>query len=150
VVQQAESGGEVTTTHGDSEAGYRFGPSEVDAVLRARPEKRYAYFVKRVADWEEVWGLRNADGWVMSATDAGQQVAPFWPFRPFAERAAVGSWSNTWPERIALHAFLDRWLPGLAGDGRRVCVLPDEHGQGATVAPAMLKADIEEEREKIE
>jgi hypothetical protein len=94
--------------------------------------------------------LRNADGWVMSATDAGQQVAPFWPFRAFAERAAVGSWSNTWPERIALHAFLDRWLPGLAGDGRGVCVLPDEHGQGATVAPAMLKADIEEERERLE
>jgi len=85
----------VTATHGDSEAEYRFGPSEVDAVLRARPEKRYAYFVNRVADWEEVWGLRNADGWVMSATDAGQQVAPFWPFRAFAERAAVGSWSNT-------------------------------------------------------
>jgi len=91
VVQQAESGGEVTTTHSDSEAGYRFGPQEVDAVLRARR-----------------------------------------------------------PERIALHAFLERWLPGLAGDGRRVCVLPDEHGQGATVAPATLKADIEEEREKIE
>jgi len=29
-------------------------------------------------------------------------------------------------------------------------VLPDEHGQGATVAPATLKADIEEERDKIE
>jgi len=53
----------VTTTHPATESGCRFGPNELDAVLQTRPEVRYDYFVKRVADGKGVWGLRNAEGW---------------------------------------------------------------------------------------
>ncbi len=42
----------------------------MEAVLALPREERYAHFVKRVADTEQVWGLYN-NGWASAATDDG-------------------------------------------------------------------------------
>ncbi len=132
------------------ETDYRFGTGEIEAVLGRDAETRYAYFIKRVADWEQVWGLRNADGWVLAAKDDGQQVALFWPFEAFAQRAAADQWPGTEPAPIPLEAFMERWLPGLAGDERLVCVLPGVDGRGPVVQPLTLKDDIQDELDRLE
>jgi hypothetical protein len=138
------------TTMEEGAGGYRIGAKEIDAVLCRDAAVRYDYFVKRVADWEEVWSLRNAGGWVAAATDTGQEVLPFWPFAAFAQRSATGPWADTAPAPIALEAFLARWLPGMAADGRLACVLPTGADRGATVDPLQLKADIEAEQEQLQ
>lgn len=132
------------------ETGYRFGNGEIEAVLATDAETRYRYFIKRVADWEQVWGLRNADGWVLAAKDDGQQVALFWPFEAYAQRAAVEQWHDTEPTPIPLEAFMERWLPGLAGDERLVCVLPGVDGRGPVVPPMTLRDDIQDELDRLE
>jgi hypothetical protein len=33
--------------------------------------ERYAYFVKKAADWEEIWSLKTEDGWVLAGDDQG-------------------------------------------------------------------------------
>jgi hypothetical protein len=47
---------------------------EVDAVFALPGPDRYEHFVKRVADWEEVWGLASEGGWVMMGDSDGHQV----------------------------------------------------------------------------
>lgn len=96
---------------------YRFGNGEIEAVLATDAETRYRYFIKRTADWEQVWSLRNAD----------------------AE-----------PTPIPLESFMERWLPGLAGDERLVCVLPGVDGRGPVVQPVTLKDDIQDELDRLE
>lgn len=132
------------------ETEYQFGTGEIEALLATDAETRYRYFIKRVADWEQVWSLRNTGGWVLAETDDGQQVAPFWPFQAFAQRAAVGQWADTEPTSIPLESFMERWLPGLAGDGRLVCVLPGVDGRGPVVQPMALKDDIQDELDRLE
>lgn len=129
---------------------YRFGNGEIEAVLATDAETRYRYFIKRTADWEQVWSLRNADGWVLAAMDDGRQVAPFWPFQAFAQRAAVAQWADAEPTPIPLESFMERWLPGLAGDERLVCVLPGLDGRGPVVQPMTLKDDIQDELDRLE
>ena len=129
---------------------YRFGEREIEEVLRTDGAVRYRYFVKRVADWDVVWSLRNADGWVLAATADGQEVAPFWPFEAFARRSATGAWRDTAPEAIPLDAFMQRWLPGLAADGRAVSVLPGPEDRGAVVDPLQLLEDIADEQAGLE
>ena len=100
------------------ETEYQFGTGEIEAVLATDAETRYRYFIKRVADWEQVWSLRNTGGWVLTETDDGQQVAPFWPFQAFAQRAAVGQWADTEPTSIPSSLSWSagcRALPAMSG-----------------------------------
>ena len=34
---------------------------EIEAVTALSPEERYGYFIKRICDWEQVWGLFEDD-----------------------------------------------------------------------------------------
>jgi hypothetical protein len=109
----------------------------------AAPE-RYSHFVRHVADWGEVWGLKTADGWVMSADDAGRRMMPVWPNPRYAEACATGAWAGATPEAVALGRWREAWLPGMVRDGvlLAVFVLPD--GQGMVVEPGRHAADLEE------
>ena len=51
---------------------------EFAAVSALPPAERYAHFVKRAADTEEVWSLRSRDGWAL-AGDSARQLIPVWP-----------------------------------------------------------------------
>ncbi|MBU8978015.1 DUF2750 domain-containing protein [Lysobacter sp. MMG2] len=129
--------------------GYRLAAQEVGHVLQRSNAERFEYFVHKVADWGEVWSLRTAGGWVLFGTDGGIQAAPFWPFREFAQQCAVGEWSDAYPEPIDLEAVVERWLPGLARDGRLVAVFPNASGESSTIGPLDLLERIECERDKI-
>jgi hypothetical protein len=129
--------------------GYKFENNEIENVLRQNNETRYVYFIKRVADWEEVWGLKGEDGWVLSADDAGNQVAVFWPFKEYAKLCATGAWIQTVPMKIELPTFIDRWIPGLNQDGRLVGVFPNLAKQASVVAPLVLKDHLESEMEGL-
>ena len=41
---------------------------QIDAVLKLSGAERYQHFVKKIADWEEVWGLYQ-DGWALLETE---------------------------------------------------------------------------------
>ena len=89
---------------------------EVETVFRLPVNKRYEYFIKKVADFEEVWGLYH-EGWAMTKDDNGNLMMPFWPKEEFAQLCAVGEWENYIPESIDLDEFIEEWIPGLKGDG---------------------------------
>jgi uncharacterized protein DUF2750 len=52
---------------------------EFAAVLALPAPRRYEYFVKKVADRDTMWSLRDRDGWVTTADDDGNLHLPFWP-----------------------------------------------------------------------
>jgi len=116
---------------------------EFEKVLRARPEKRYDYFVWKVAEWGEVWSLWS-DGWVLMGTNQ-EEVVPVWPHPMFAAHTAVQEWVGYVPKKIALDDWLNKWTPGMEKDHRLVAVFPTRQGKTITVSPLSLKNDIEEE-----
>ncbi|MFN3653243.1 MAG: DUF2750 domain-containing protein [Armatimonadota bacterium] len=120
-------------------------------VLGLDARGRYEYFIHKVADWQEVWGLRRQAGWVTFGHPDGGEGFPFWPHPRYAEACATGDWSDHLPESIPLDAFVERWLPGMAADGLKVAVFPvPETNNAAVLAPETLKADLEEELLKYE
>ena len=60
-------------------------PEEIRALLSKDGPTRYSYFVKQVADTEQVWGLREPDGWVSVSDDSEIPMLPVWPHREYAE-----------------------------------------------------------------
>ena len=111
--------------------------SDMDA-----PE-RYDYFVRKVCDFEVVWGLSN-EGWAAGKID-GVDVIPVWPERELAAACATGDWADLAPKEIPLDDFLKKWLPGATADGTKFAVFPTVTQKAAVVDNETLRADIETE-----
>jgi hypothetical protein len=118
---------------------------EYETVLALPGERRYDYFLKRIADWQEVWSLRDEEGWALVAGDDGQELVPVWPHPRFAAGCATGAWEGYRPAVISLDHWQSRWLPGMARDGRAVAVFPTPEGKGVRVTPERLREDLDEE-----
>lgn len=132
---------------------YRFGkvtwmqnPKEIEAVMKLPAPQRYEYFIKKVADWEEVWGLYEV-GWAMVGDDEGNRLIPFWAKREFAEACALHDWKMYSPKSIPLDTFMEKWIPGMVKDKIKASISMTPGGQGVNVEPLRLLNDIENELE---
>jgi hypothetical protein len=122
---------------------------EFESVMRLQAHARYEHFVKKVADWKEIWSLWN-DGWVLMGDPDENETVPVWPHAKYAEAAAVGEWLGYEPRRIPLDDWLDKWTPGMTRDKRKVAVFPTGKGKTVTVDPLRLKTDLEKELSRYE
>ena len=122
---------------------------EFESVTKLAPEKRYEYFIKKVADWQEIWSLWN-EGWVLMGDSDEHETVPVWPHAIFAEASAVDDWLGYKPRRIGLADWMEKWIPGIERDRRMIAVFPTLEGQTTTVNPARLKHDLEEELARYE
>lgn len=98
-------------------------PKEFESVIKQPPNIRYEFFIKQVADFEEVWGLYD-EGWATAQDDEGNMLIPFFPKKEFAEYCAVNEWRNFKAEPINLYEFIDKWLVGMRKDGIKPSIFP--------------------------
>ncbi len=129
---------------------YRINNKEIESLLTLSGTVRYEHFVKRVADWEEVWSLRDKKGWVLSENDEGVKSIPVWPHPEYAKLCAEESWKGNKPSSIELQEFMENWLPGMETDGVLVAVFPTPSGKSVQVSAAELKQHLLEECEQYE
>jgi hypothetical protein len=121
---------------------------ELSAVLKMAPEKRYGYFVKRVADWQTAWALWK-DGWILLGTPNGEEHFPLWPAKEFAEACAGPlGFDGAVAEPIDLDRLRGELMNKLTKRGVGVAVFPDFAGSAASVDPVALDRDLEVELAK--
>ena len=96
---------------------------ELDSIIKQPPNIRYEYFIRKVADYEEVWGLYD-DGWATAQDDDGNMLFPFFPRKEFAEYYAVNEWNNFKAEPIDLNEFIENWLVGMRKDRVKPSIFP--------------------------
>jgi hypothetical protein len=119
---------------------------EFGAVSGLPAPERYSHFLRHVADWGEVWGLKAAGGWVMSADDRGRRLMPVWPNPRYATVCATGDWADATPTAIPLDRWREAWLPGMQRDGIGLAVFMRPNGQGVLVEPDRHASDLDEVR----
>ena len=112
-------------------------------------KERLDYFVRKVADFEEVWGLMD-EGWAMAMDASGRDAVPFWPEKEFADACATGSWSGFRPEAISLDDLVSRWLPGMKRDNRAAVVFPTAADKGTFVESDYLLQRLRQEAAQYE
>lgn len=118
---------------------------EYQALLKCSGEKRYKYFIKKVVDYEEVWGLYD-DGWAMTASDDGEMMIPLWPKKEFAEACALDEWKNYRAEKIELEEFIEQWIPTMKEEGYLPSIFWNNI-DSVVVKVDTLRAHLEEELE---
>jgi hypothetical protein len=119
---------------------------QFDQVILLSAQERYDHFISRAADWEEVWTLKSPDGFVMFGDSSGRECIPVWPHSHYAAALINDSWSACIiMERLDLHKFLEKWIPGMVKDKRMVVVFPTPDEKGVVINPKRLKEDLLEE-----
>ncbi len=101
----------------------------IQAVLRLPAVRRYAYFLQRVVESGQVWGL-DGEGWALALDDAGRDVLPLWPAPEFAALCATRLWEGFQPRPISLSELLENVLPQLEEEGMPVGIFFTPQGQG--------------------
>lgn len=121
---------------------------EVESVIKLDKFKKYRYFLKKIADCEEVWSLKDDDGWASLGLDE-DIFFPVWAKAEFAELCISGDWQGYRCEAIDIYDFLEEWLPGMKEDAIRVTVMWYD-GEGIDIDWENLARDIEHELEQYE
>jgi hypothetical protein len=123
---------------------------ELSNVISLTGPERYAYFVRVVADCEELWTLRTSEGYFLLADSDERQLIPVWPHRRYAEAFADAQLKGAKPAAIALEKWVEAWTSGLKTDNRGVAVFPVPSGKGVVVTPDQLREDLLEECNQYE
>ncbi|MBK1701485.1 DUF2750 domain-containing protein [Thiococcus pfennigii] len=119
-------------------------------VLALSADEQYRHFIERALADGEVWTLRGPGGFVAYRGEDGEPCFPFWPHPDYALALANDDWSDCRPEPLPLDRFMDRWLPGMARDGRQLAVFPTPAGQGLIADPQELLDDLVAARERAD
>lgn len=118
---------------------------EFEAIIKLPANIRYEYFIKKVADYEEVWALYD-DGFVTAIDENGNKVIPFFPKKEFAQNYAKLEWAICKPITIELDDFINKWLPGMEKDEIKPAIFPVDDKM-AVVEYELLIRDLETELE---
>lgn len=111
---------------------------EFAALLQRPANIRYEYFIKKVVDYEEVWGLYN-DGWATAQDDDGNMLIPFFPKREFAEHCVKNEWEDHKGVAIDLYDFIDKWLVGMKKDGVKPSIFPTDEDTALVEIDLLLR-----------
>lgn len=116
---------------------------EIAALLAADGRRRYEYFIHRVCDTRQVWGL-HADGWAI-LDDGEHKLIPVWPHAIFATRFAPPAWDGYAPQAIDLDTFLKEWPLALESQGTRPAIFPVPSGSSVLVSWGDLVTNLRDE-----
>lgn len=118
--------------------------TQINALNRFSAEQRFDYFINKVIEQQEVWGLCSDQGWVI-LEEGGDEHLPVWPHAELAALWVTGEYSDCTPTAITLDTWLARWLPGMEKDGLLAAISPDTEGEGIIVSAEELAETMSEQ-----
>lgn len=107
---------------------------------------RYDYFIKKIVEDGEAWGLFE-EGWAMGSDGKGKATFPLWPGKELAQACATGPWAGFSPREIALEDLVEELLPMLQNDKVTPSVLRSPDGKSVLVNVEQILEDLDAEME---
>ena len=112
--------------------------NEYKAVQTMSAGELLDYFLLRVFETEEVWGLQQRGQWFTQAGGKDPWI-PLWPYRKYASEAALDIWMDCTPHAISLEYFLDQLVPWLIEQNVTINLMPKGDGEGCLITPHRLQ-----------
>ncbi|WP_165840090.1 DUF2750 domain-containing protein [Motiliproteus coralliicola] len=127
---------------------YKMNEQQFQAVNDLSDDERYRHFISKVADWQQVWGVRNSEGWLTPATPDDLDYFPFWPHPEYAQRIADEHWPGHEAEEFDYEFLITEGLEQLSNDGMKVAVFPNLGWQCLVLDAKQLLNDLLIESER--
>lgn len=119
-------------------------------IVRQRHER----FIKKVCDYEIVWGFESDEGFATSSSneimdDEGEPIGIicFWSEKALAKSCAKGEWFGYIPTEISLSDFIENWCIGIFNDKLLVGTNFDQNMFGFEADPLDLIVKLAKELE---
>lgn len=114
---------------------------QLETVNKMRPDERFNYCIKEIANHRKVWILTDEHGCVMLNTE-DEDCVPVWPNEEFAAQWATGEWEHCKPESISTAKWFSRWTHGLEDDELSVVVFPNDNEEGVVLYPDEFEFEL--------
>lgn len=125
-------------------------PKEKENILKLEPFKRYQYFIKKIADFEELWTIVDENGdYAISEIDNHNFIS-FWTAEEFILSNLEEGWQDCKPLKLNLEDLYNDLFEIIVSENYLVNVFPIDGKSGFIVSLEEFKRDLEEELEKIQ
>lgn len=111
--------------------------SEYQAVQTMSDAELLEYFLIRIAESDEVWGL-NKKSALFSRELNGKNTVPVWAYLKYAREAALDYWQDCVPNAMSLEYFVFQTLQQLIEQDVLVEVMPNAEKSGCVITPHRL------------
>lgn len=111
---------------------------KIKNILSLSSEDRYGYFIRKVADFEEVWIIKDQNSFVTLGDKDEQVSIPVFPEQQFAELFLTDSWSSYSVENMNLTDFMN-WLDTLQEDSIAIAGFPNTDFNSVIVTAEEMK-----------
>lgn len=117
----------------------RYSPyaEEVTAIATMKEYQLLEYFLTRVFETEEVWGLSDGCDWIIVEKN-NQVVMPVWPYQQFAQQAVTGKFADFTTEAESLEEFIDQTIAMLIDEDAMLEIMPGRNGPSCLITPHRL------------
>ncbi|OAI22040.1 DUF2750 domain-containing protein [Methylomonas sp. MED-D] len=117
-------------------------PEEIAAVPDMSDEERLEYFLYRIFETDEVWGLKEGPQPLIRELD-GRNTLPVWPYKRYAADAVAGEWAHLAPGVESVDFFTYQTLNKLAREEVTVEIMPRPGAAGCLITPQRLFGMLE-------
>jgi len=123
---------------------------EIKKVSALESFARYKYAIKRIADQDVIFVLKNEeDLWAISEVD-NTKLFPIWPALEYAVNCLDSGWSKFSPLKISINEFQDEIIPQLENEGILLNIFPVGLNTGFVVDVEEFIRDLKIELKKYE
>ena len=125
-------------------------PKEKENILKLEPFKRYQYFIKKIADFEELWTIVDENkNYAISEIDDHSLIS-FWTAEEFILSNLNNGWENCKPLKLSLEDLDEELFEIIASENYLINVFPINGKSGFVVSLEEFKRDLDEELDKIQ
>ncbi len=117
----------------------QFQPSASDyaAVPHMSDEELLEYFLFRIFENDEVWLLKQDRRYFSRALDE-HETLPVWPYKRYADDAALDIWQDCRPVGESLEYFMRDLLEQAKGLNQLIEIMPRQTAAGCLISPQRL------------
>ncbi len=134
---------------GDS-VPYKMHEKQFEAIEALSNNDRFHHFISKVADWEQLWTVRNDEGFLVPVAPEGFEYFPIWPHPEYAQTITDINFPGHKVEEISIYDFLENWVPKLLDDKIKVAVFPNKEWTFWCIDADDLLAELMEEMQQYE
>ena len=111
---------------------------EYDDLASMGQRKLLEYFLTRIFEGEEIWGIDDGLEW-LSYQKGAKTILPLWPYESLAEENMSHQEFQGAPSAESLEDFIELTLDVLSDEGLVLEIIPFRGKPGSEISPAQLK-----------
>ncbi|MBP7846029.1 MAG: DUF2750 domain-containing protein [Candidatus Pacebacteria bacterium] len=123
---------------------------EIENVIKLEAFDRYKYFLKRVADNEEFYTLKNKKGDYNISTLENQRFLPLWSSKEFVKLCLINGWEDSVIVKISLDDFEDELIDYISDNDLLLNIFPVYEKTGFILDLEEFARDLGEELNNYE